>query len=87
MGTDKFDQLVAFILKKCFDYNPCPVNGKGDGGSDFRLFGQHKYVLFQDIKSQVNSNNTFVFITIWFFIKEIIFKMSVHICSKFINQE
>lgn len=52
MGTDKFDQLVAFILKKCFDYNPCPVNGKGDGGSDFRLFGQHKYVLFQDIKSQ-----------------------------------
>lgn len=51
MGVDKFDQLVAFVLKKCFAYNPCPVNGKGDGGSDFRLFGQHNYVLFQDKNS------------------------------------
>ena len=51
MGADKFDQLVAFVLKKCFAYNPCPVNGKGDGGSDFRLFGQHNYVLLQDKNS------------------------------------
>lgn len=51
MSVDRFDQLVAFVLNRCFDYKSCPVNGKGDGGSDFRIFGRHNYVMFQDKKS------------------------------------
>ena len=48
MGTEKFDQLVAFILNKVFGC-VCNVNGKGDGGCDFRSFGtKNRYVLFQD---------------------------------------
>ncbi len=36
MGADRFDLFVSFILKEIFDLNSYNVNGKGDGGSDFR---------------------------------------------------
>ena len=48
MGVNKFDHFVAFVFNKVFGYYACPVNGKGDGGNDFRLFEQRQGYLYQD---------------------------------------
>lgn len=49
MGAERFEQLVAFVLNRVFGMCACNVNGKGDGGCDFRSFGtKNRYTLFLD---------------------------------------
>ncbi len=52
-----FDNIVSLILNKVFDLKAIDVDGKGDGGSDYRVFsdmGSHKTIAIQKTVQQAD---------------------------------